>query len=67
VTRKDLTRTQKRRLDANNICPKCVSAIQDDEDLVFTVKRKRRCKQYIFYHERCLINEEKEKQEKTSD
>lgn len=60
MKRNNLTRTEQRRLDANNTCPICSKMINDDEKLLFTIKRKRRCKQYVFYHERCLINGEKE-------
>ncbi len=62
MTRIDLTRTVKRRLDSYKSCPICNNKIKDNEDLVYTIKRKRRCKEYIFYHERCLINEEKKKE-----
>ena len=62
MTRDDLSNTAKRRLTANQSCPICNKIIHDDEELLFTVRRRRRCKQYIFYHERCLINgEEKNK------
>jgi hypothetical protein len=60
VTRSDLNATEKRRLKANPSCPICTELIKDDDKIVCTIKRKRRCKQYIFYHERCLINGEKE-------
>ena len=61
MTRNNLTGTSKRRLDANNICPICNELIRDDDELLFTIRRKRRCKQYIFYHRRCLINESNSK------
>ena len=64
MTRNDLNSTEKRRLDANSTCPICVQKIKDDDKIIFTIKRKRRCKQYVFYHEECLINSEKE--EKTN-
>lgn len=60
MTRSDLNSTAKRRLKANLSCPICSELIQDDDNIICTIKRKRRCKQYIFYHERCLINGEKE-------
>ena len=56
MTRNNLTETSKRRLDTNNICPICNELIEDDDELLFTIRRKRRCKQYIFYHKKCLIN-----------
>ena len=59
MTRSDLNSTEKRRLQANMSCPICNQLIKDDENIIFTIKRKRRCKQYVFYHERCLINGEK--------
>ena len=59
MTRNNLTETSKRRLDANNICPICNELIRDEDELLFTIRRKRRCKQYIFYHRKCLINESK--------
>jgi hypothetical protein len=65
MTRSDLNDTEKRRLQANPLCPKCNYLIKDDEKIIFTVKRKRRCKQYVFYHEECLINGEKEEEAKS--
>lgn len=59
MIRSNLTITSKRRLDSNNICPICNEIINDNDKLLFTVRRKRRCKQYVFYHERCLIKEGK--------
>jgi hypothetical protein len=64
MTRGDLNSTAKRRLNANMSCPICNQPIKDDDNIVYTIKRKRRCKQYIFYHERCLINGKKEEQPK---
>lgn len=58
MTRGTLTTTARRRLDYNNICPICSQPIGDNDRLVFIVKRKRRCKHYIYYHERCMIDEE---------
>jgi hypothetical protein len=63
MTRSDLNDTEKRRLQNNPLCPKCNHLIKDDEKIIFTIKRKRRCKQYVFYHEECLINGEKEEKE----
>jgi hypothetical protein len=63
MKRNDLTRTARRRFDANHTCPKCNESIKDTENILFTVKRERRFKVYKFYHERCLINGEKEKTE----
>lgn len=63
MTRATLTPTSKRRLDLDNICPLCNQPVEDDDRLVYIKKRKRRCKHYTFYHERCMINEE-EKQQK---
>jgi len=63
MTRDDLTHTAKRRLKSNQLCPICKLKIKDSEPIVFTIKRKGRFKQYIFYHERCLIDEEKQKTE----
>ena len=63
MTRSDLTDTEKRRLQANSTCPICVKSIKDTDKIIFTIKRKRRCKQYVFYHEECLINGEKEEKE----
>lgn len=60
MTRSDLNDTEKRRLQANPLCPICGQPIKDHHKIIFTVKRKRRCKQYVFYHEECLINGEKE-------
>ena len=60
MTRSNLNSTGKRRLDANRSCPICNELIKDDDRIVCTIKRKRRCKQYIFYHERCLIDGKKE-------
>ena len=60
MTRSDLNDTEKRRLQGNPICPICAQSIKDDDKIIFTIKRKRRCKQYVFYHEECLINGEKE-------
>ena len=65
MTRSDLNDTEKRRLQANPLCPKCNQLIKDDDKIIFTIKRKRRCKQYVFYHEECLINGEKEEKEKS--
>ena len=59
MTRSNLNSTEKRRLQANMSCPICNQLIKDDENIIFTIKRKRRCKQYVFYHEGCLINGEK--------
>ena len=65
MTRSDLTDTEKRRLQTNPICPICVQSIKDTDKIIFTIKRKRRCKQYVFYHEECLINGEKEEKSKS--
>ena len=65
MTRSDLNDTEKRRLQANPLCPKCDCLIKDDDKIIFTIKRKRRCKQYVFYHEECLINGEKKEKEKS--
>ena len=64
MKRDNLTRTAKRRLDANPTCPICNGSIKDSEKILFTVKRERRFKVYVFYHERCLINGEKEATQK---
>ena len=65
MTRSDLNSTGKRRLEANRSCPICNEFIKDDDKILCTIKRKRRCKQYIFYHERCLIDGEKEETKAT--
>lgn len=65
MTRDDLGQTAQRRLEANNLCPKCNKVITDTDNILFTIIRKRRCKQYTFYHERCLIDGEKEIKEPT--
>lgn len=62
MRRSDLNSTEKRRLQANPSCPICNQLIKDEDDIVCTIKRKRRCKHYIFYHERCLVDGEKEKE-----
>ena len=61
MNRSDLTRTAIRRFDKNCVCPICNQKIQDDENMLVVIKRKRRFKVYTFYHKRCLINGKKEK------
>lgn len=61
MTRSDLNSTAKRRLKANLLCPICIKEIADEDNIICIIKRKRRCKQYTFYHERCLVDGEKEK------
>ena len=61
MTRNDLSDTAKRRLKPNTPCPICTEIIKDDDKILCIVKRKRRFKQYTFYHERCLVDGEKEK------
>lgn len=56
MRRKQLTYTQQKRLEKNQICPLCNKPITDNDDLMFTIVRNRRCKKYTFYHERCLAN-----------
>lgn len=58
MKRDNLSTTEKRRFEKNNICPICGKQINDNDNLLFTVKKKRRCKLYTFYHERCLKNGE---------
>ena len=71
MIRQDLTQTQKRRLDNNNTCPICNNRIDDFDDIIFTVRRRRKCKEYTFYHEWCFderstINVQTEKEEETA-
>ena len=62
MKRDNLSTTEKRRFEKNNICPICGNIINDNDNLLFTVKKKRRCKLYTFYHERCLNGKSKEKE-----
>jgi hypothetical protein len=54
MTRDNLSTTEKRRLEYHRICPICNKYIADEDSLLFTIRRKRRCKVYTFYHERCV-------------
>jgi hypothetical protein len=60
MKRNDLNSTAKRRFDNKKPCPICCEEIKDEDDIMCIVKRKRRCKEYIFYHERCLVDGKKE-------
>lgn len=62
MNRQNLTPNIKRRFDRNHTCPICGKVIEDYDNIVVTVRKIRRCKQYIFTHEECFVNEEKIKE-----
>lgn len=62
MTYYDLTAYQRRRLSENSVCQICKRAIYYDEDLIFDKRRTGKKLDYLFYHERCVINRYGEKE-----
>lgn len=56
---KDLNDNQRRRFNRSNECPICHQQINPNDSFILIKKKNRRCKEYTFYHERCLCNESK--------
>lgn len=56
---KDLNDNQRRRFNRSSVCPICHQEISPKEDFILIKTRVKRCKEYVFYHERCLCNERK--------
>lgn len=66
MTWQELNSAEKRRFTHNNTCPLCSEKIDDFDQFSFVVRKRRRCKEYTFFHNVCLekagIEYEKEKQ-----